>query len=352
MLGEYGLTWPWESLHSSRRWPGTTTGSRAATPESSTVRASAMWCPARTDGNTSDAWPPKGSGLRELALRADGHPRGRGGPAGRAGVRFVGHGPGAEPRAHGRLRADADRALPWTSDPPDTDHLHLVGDGELILLAAATAADAFTACDRRPCEDVGSDDKAVDVTVGWLRAGRTRRRPVEQHDRRAQPVPPCRTFAPAPTIGEVVDYRIPLVANARRFTAGHRVRPVSGQRRPARGRASHHGLPARVRRDEQVTAIALRQDEQVPLERGPDIPGAPTHRPEPPAAHLSAGVATAAAVRDRSWQQALAVIAPVLDRVPQLYAPPNAVQAINAHTHRCRPAARRGCPDPLDCLSP
>ena len=34
---------------------------------------------------------------------------------------------------------------------------------------------------------------------------------------------PCRVSVPTP-IGEIVRYRIPIVSNARRFKAGHRVR--------------------------------------------------------------------------------------------------------------------------------
>ena len=214
MLGEYGLTWPWESLHVEalawydHRLKGRNTGIL----DGPRIR---YVVPGKDGWNTSDAWPPKGSGLRELALRADGT---LGAEEGQPGERaYVSLGTGLNRRAP--RPTDPPTSLTWTSDPLDTD-LDLVGDGELILLAAATAADtAWIAT----LQDVGSDDKAVDVTVGWLRAGL---RAVDQSSSRpGQPVLPCRTFAPEP-IGEVVDYRIPLVANARRFTAGHRVRPV------------------------------------------------------------------------------------------------------------------------------
>lgn len=170
-----------------------------------------MWCPAKDGWNTSDAWPPKGSGLRELALRADGT---LGAEEGQPGERaYVSLGTGLNRRAP--RPTDPPTSLTWTSDPLDTD-LDLVGDGELILLAAATAADTASIA---TLQDVGSDDKAVDITAGWLRAGL---RAVDQSGSRpGEPVLPCRTFAPVP-IGEVVE------------------------RRPARGRASHHGLPARV----------------------------------------------------------------------------------------------------------
>ena len=144
MLGEYGLTWPWESLHVEalasydHRLKGRNTGIL----DGPRIR---YVVPGKDGWNTSDAWPPKGSGLRELALRADGTPRGRGGPAGRAGVRFVGHGT-APARAQADDRADPP-ALP--SERRLTPTSNLVGDGELILLAAATAADAHRVDRRR-----------------------------------------------------------------------------------------------------------------------------------------------------------------------------------------------------------
>jgi hypothetical protein len=61
----------------------------------------------------------------------------------------------------------------------------------------------------------------TDITQGYLRAGL--REVDEAASRPGAPVLPCRTFRSVP-IGEKVHYRIPLVPNARRFGAGHRVR--------------------------------------------------------------------------------------------------------------------------------
>lgn len=61
------------------------------------------------------------------------------------------------------------------------------------------------------------------MTAGWLRA--TLRAVDETASTPGSPVLPCRTAAAVP-IGEQVEYRIPLVPNARRFAAEHRIRLV------------------------------------------------------------------------------------------------------------------------------
>ena len=70
-------------------------------------------------------------------------------------------------------------------------------------------------------EHVAADGTTSEVTAGWLRA--SLREVDEAASRAGAPVLPCRTSAPVP-IGEDVEYRIPLVANARRFAAGDRIR--------------------------------------------------------------------------------------------------------------------------------
>lgn len=62
-----------------------------------------------------------------------------------------------------------------------------------------------------------------DVTAGHLRASVRRTDPALS--RADAPVLPCREAEAFP-VGAVVGYRIPLVGNARRFRAGHRVRLV------------------------------------------------------------------------------------------------------------------------------
>jgi predicted acyl esterase len=70
-------------------------------------------------------------------------------------------------------------------------------------------------------QDVAPDDTATDVTQGWLRAAL--RDVDEAASVPGRPVLPLRHLVPVPP-GEPVPYRIPLVANARRFARGHRVR--------------------------------------------------------------------------------------------------------------------------------
>ena len=107
--------------------------------------------------------------------------------------------------------------LHWTTAPLTRD-LDLIGPIELQLDAACTAPDtAFIAV----LQDVGEKENATNITAGYLRAGL--RKVDEGASKNGAPVLPCRTFEPVP-IGEKVSYRIPLVPNARRFRAGHKLR--------------------------------------------------------------------------------------------------------------------------------
>jgi predicted acyl esterase len=88
----------------------------------------------------------------------------------------------------------------------------------LQLDAACTAPDtAFIAV----LQDVDENEKAINVTSGYLRAGL--RAVDEAATKPGAPVLTCRTFEAVP-IGKKVNYRIPLVPNARRFRAGHKLR--------------------------------------------------------------------------------------------------------------------------------
>ena len=240
MLGEYGLTWPWESLHVEAlalvRPP-------AQGPQHRNPRRSAHpLCGARqrTGGTRPTLGHRKARACASWrsAQTAPSGPR-RAKPGERA---YVSLGTGLNRRAP--RPTDQPTSLTWTSDPLDTD-LDLVGAGELILLAAATAADtAWIAT----LQDVGSDDKAVDVTAGWLRAGLYA---VDQSSSRpGEPVLPCRDVRAGT---DRRGGRLPDSVGGQRTTIHSRSPGPAGtgQRRPARGRASHHGLPARVRRDEQ-----------------------------------------------------------------------------------------------------
>ena len=63
----------------------------------------------------------------------------------------------------------------------------------------------------------------LDVTAGYLRA--SLRTVDEAASSPGRPVLPCRAAEAVP-IGQETAYRIPLVGNARRFSAGHRIRLV------------------------------------------------------------------------------------------------------------------------------
>ena len=199
LLGAHGLPWPWESLHvEALAWfdhwlKGRDTGIMDGPPVRYVVPGTDGW-------RTAEEWPPKAD-LVALALGGDG-----GLDTGTAGQSA---GTRTYDSATGRLR--------WTSEPLPYD-LDVVGHGELTLTATTSGADTGWIA---LLEDVAPDGTATPVTQGWLRAAlrevdgeaSTPGRPVLPQ-RRAVPVPP----------GEPVDYRIPLVANARRFAAGHRLR--------------------------------------------------------------------------------------------------------------------------------
>lgn len=213
MLDKFGLTWPWESLHEEAlawydHWlKGRDTGIL----QGDRVRYA---LPGATGWRTAQTWPPPAR-YREFALRADG---GLDTDEGDSGTRqFMTLGAGT-----GRVTAsaiDPPATLTWTSAPLDTD-VDVLGEIELRLIASATAADTAWII---TLQDVAPDGEVTDVTAGWLRA--TLRAVDETASTPGSPVLPCRTAAAVP-IGEQVEYRIPLVPNARRFAAGHRIRLV------------------------------------------------------------------------------------------------------------------------------
>lgn len=213
MLGRFGLTWPWESLHTEAlawydHWlKGRDTGIL----DGDRVRYA---LPGAEGWHSSASWPPPAI-HRELALRADGLLEAAEGEPGSRDYMVLGAGTG-------RVKAselDPPASLTWTSAPLDDD-LDVVGDIELRLVASATAADtAWLAT----LQDVSPDGDVTDVTAGWLRA--SLREVDEDVSTPGAPVLPCRTSVAVP-VGEDVEYRIPLVPNARRFAAGHRVRLV------------------------------------------------------------------------------------------------------------------------------
>lgn len=213
MLDKFGLTWPWESLHTEAlawfdHWlKGRDTGIVDGEPVRYAMPGADEW-------RASPTWPPRAT-LRELALRADGTLEAHEGQAGAREYMVLGAGTGrVQPSA-----IDPPSYLTWISAAlPEA--LDVVGEIELRLVASATAADtAWIAT----LQDIGPDGTATDVTAGWLRA--SLRELYESASTPGAPVLPCRTPIAVP-IGQQVTYRIPLVPNARRFAAGHRIRLV------------------------------------------------------------------------------------------------------------------------------
>jgi uncharacterized protein len=211
MLGDFGLTWPWESLHiEALAWfdhwlKGYDTGIMEGPP----IR---YWLPGAADWLTTSTWPPANVHHRELMLRADGV---LGPDQGEPGSRdYLTLGAGLNRTQPSPT--DPPSMLTWTSDPLN-HHLDVVGNIELRLDARATAADTGWIA---TLQDVGGDGSVSNVTAGFLRA--SLREVDEQASRPGAPVLPCRHSEAIP-IGQVVSYRIPLVPNARRFQSGHRI---------------------------------------------------------------------------------------------------------------------------------
>ncbi len=214
LLGQYGLTWPWESLHTEAlawfdHWlKGADTGIMDGPPIRYVLPGADGW-------HTAEQWPPAGTTHQELALRADGGLAADEGEPGTRTLMTLGAGTG-------RVNAspiDPPALLDWTS--PTIEHdVDVVGDVELRLTASATAMDTAWLI---TLQDIGPDGTATDVTAGYLRA--SLRAVDEAASTGGAPVLRCRTAVAVP-VGQPVEYRIPLVPNARRFAAGHRIRVV------------------------------------------------------------------------------------------------------------------------------
>lgn len=213
LLGRYGLTWPWESLHTEAlawfdHWlKGRDTGILDGPPIRYVLPGGDGW-------HTAEEWPPS-EGHRSLALCADGALAEDEGVAGSRDYLTLGTG-------LNRVKAsaiDPPALLEWTT-PPLTAVVDVVGNIELRLVASATAMDTAWLI---TLQDVAPDGTCVDVTAGWLRA--SLRDVDEGASRDGAPVLPCRTPRAVP-VGEDVVYRIPLIPNARRFATGHRIRLV------------------------------------------------------------------------------------------------------------------------------
>ena len=213
MLDRHGLTWPWESLHTEAlawydHWlKGRDTGIL----DGDAVRYA---LPGTQGWHSSATWPPAAT-LREFALGADGTLADEEGAPGAREYLVLG---GGLNRAKAS-EIDPPAMLTWTS-APITEPIDLVGEIELRLMASATAADtAWLAT----LQDVAPDGEVTDVTAGWLRA--SLREVDDVASTPGAPTLPCRNATALP-IGEDVEYRIPLVPNARRFAPGHRIQLV------------------------------------------------------------------------------------------------------------------------------
>jgi predicted acyl esterase len=212
MMGEHGLSWPWESLHMEAlawfdHWlKGQNTGILEGPRFRYILPEAEGW-------RTSNAWPIREASDHAYALRTDAVLSEDEGEAGSRTYMNLGGGLN-RPRAS---ETDPPTFLHWTTPilPHDLD---LIGPIELQLDAACTAPDtAFIVV----LQDVDENEKAINLTAGYLRAGL--REVDEAASKPGAPVLPCRTFKALP-IGEKVSYRIPLVPNARRFLAGHKLR--------------------------------------------------------------------------------------------------------------------------------
>lgn len=117
----------------------------------------------------------------------------------------------------GPSETDPPSYLQWDSSPFPTD-MDMAGPIELQLDAASTAPDtAFMAI----LLDVDEKRQADIVSAGYLRAGL--RKVDEAVSKTGAPMLQCTSFEAVP-VGEKIRYRIPVVPNARRFRAGHKIR--------------------------------------------------------------------------------------------------------------------------------
>jgi hypothetical protein len=210
LLGDFGLTWPWESLHvEALAWfdhwlKGRDTGIM----DGPRIR---YYLPGADEWRTAQSWPPPAR-HRSLALAADGT---LGGPV--PGSRDYLCAGAALNRPANANPFPLPASLTWDGTPLEQD-LDVVGDIELRLTASSTALDTAWIV---MLQDVAPDGTTTDVTAGYLRA--SLREVDEAASRPGAPVLPGRRPQAVP-IGQPVEYRIPLVPNARRFAAGHHIR--------------------------------------------------------------------------------------------------------------------------------
>ena len=204
MLGRFGLTWPWESLHvEALAWydhwlKDHATGIMGGPPIRYVIPGEINDDP-NAGWHEAAVWPPPQARLIEFALRGDGTLAHEEGARGARSYTYA-----AAPYAP--LFGKHDSTLEWTTAPLDED-LVLAGTVEVTLDAASSAGDtAFILA----LQDVAADDTSVNITAGWRRAA------ISDDFSALREVPS----------GVERRYGIPLVDNARRFAKGHRIRLV------------------------------------------------------------------------------------------------------------------------------
>jgi uncharacterized protein len=214
MLGDLGISWPWETMHiEALAWfdhwlKGRDTGVLDGPPVRYQLRKG------EADGwKAADTWPIPDVDYRELALRTDGTLSTDEGDAGQRTYMVLGAGLN---RARAS-EADPPSSLAWETEVL-TDDLDLLGDIELRLDATASAADTAWIV---TLQDIAPDDAGADITAGYLRA--SLRAVDESTSAPGRPVLPCTTPVAVP-INEEVSYRIPIVGTGYRIAAGHRLR--------------------------------------------------------------------------------------------------------------------------------
>lgn len=223
LLGKDGLTWPWESLHiEALAWfdhwlKGADTGVMDGPP----IR---YWMPGAEEFRDAETWPPAGAKLVDYYLGADGVLGARDGA--RSGARNPEPGERSYlclPRSVSRPKGAPDPFLPsflvWETGPLE-DAVEIAGDIELVLYARTTALDTNWLV---TLQEVKESGEVEDVTAGWLRASL---RSIDEAASR--PGLPCLSLDHSEPVvpGEMTEYRIPLVPNARRFGTGSRIRLV------------------------------------------------------------------------------------------------------------------------------
>jgi uncharacterized protein len=216
LLGDHGISWPWESLHvEALAWydhwlKGRDTGILDGPAIRYQLRKG------EADGwHTADSWPVRDAAHHELALRGDGT---LGTSEGEAGQRtYMTLGAGLN-RARAS-KADPPSSLTWETEPFAED-LDVLGNIELRLDATASASDTAWIV---ALQDVAPDGTATEATAGYLRA--SLRAVDESASEPGAPSVPCTSPALVP-VNEAVGYRIPVVGTGYRFAAGHRLRLV------------------------------------------------------------------------------------------------------------------------------